>query len=97
MLGYMLYQDTAGLLEKLRRLSGWFPQYFRLGMSAALIMFGLLLSLLPWKHGQDFNVKDEHEHEQGGENEYFRHCDDGCRHRGDLGRAAAFLLRLPEE
>ncbi|HFA9544236.1 TPA: sodium-dependent transporter, partial [Neisseria gonorrhoeae] len=44
-----------------------FLNIFGWGMSAALIMFGLLLSLLPWKHGQDFNVKDEHEHEQGGE------------------------------
>lgn len=26
-------------------------------------------------------------------NEYFRHCDDGCRHRGDLGRAAAFPVK----
>lgn len=68
MLGYMLYQDTAGLLEKnYGDYPDGFLNIFGWGMSAALIMFGLLLSLLPWKHGQDFNVKDEHEHEQGGE------------------------------
>ena len=68
MLGYMLFKDTSGLMEK--NYEGYpdsFLSIFGWGMSAALVVFGLLLSLLPWKHGQDFNVKDEHEHEQGEE------------------------------
>ena len=34
-------------------------------MVTSFVRIAVVLSLLPWKHGQNFNVKDEHEHEQG--------------------------------
>ena len=66
MLSYMLYQDTSGLLkENYSKYPDDFLNIFGWGMSIGLIVIAVLLSLLPWKHGQNFNVKDEHEHEQG--------------------------------
>ena len=68
MLGYMLYQDTAGLLKE--NYSGYpdsFLNIFGWGMVGALLVLSVLLSFLPWKHGQNFNVKDEHEHEREGD------------------------------
>ncbi len=66
MLGYMLYQDTIGLLkENYSKYPDDFLNIFGWGMSIGLFVFSVILSLLPWKHGQNFNVKDEHEHEQG--------------------------------
>ena len=66
MLGYMLYQDTIGLLkENYSKYPSDFLNIFGWGMSIGLIVIAVVLSLLPWKHGQNFNVKDEHEHEQG--------------------------------
>ena len=68
MLGYMLYQDTAGLLKE--NYSGYpdsFLNIFGWGMVGAILVLSVLLSFLPWKHGQNFNVKDEHEHEREGE------------------------------
>jgi len=68
MLGYMLYQDTAGLLKE--NYSGYpdsFLNIFGWGMVGAILVLSVLLSFLPWKHGQGFNVKDEHEHEREGE------------------------------
>ena len=66
MLGYMLYQDTSGLLkENYSNYPDGFLNIFGWGMSVGLFVFSVILSLLPWKHGQNFNVKDEHEHEQG--------------------------------
>ena len=66
MLGYMLYQDTIGLLkENYSKYPSDFLNIFGWGMSIGLIVISVVLSLLPWKHGQNFNVKDEHEHEQG--------------------------------
>lgn len=29
-------------------------------------------------------------------NEYFRHCDDGCLNRDNLGRVAAFSIKVAE-
>lgn len=66
MLSYMLYQDTIGLLkENYSKYPSDFLNIFGWGMSIGLIVISVVLSLLPWKHGQNFNVKDEHEHEQG--------------------------------
>ena len=68
MLGYMLYQDTASLLKE--NYSGYpdsFLNIFGWGMVGTLLVLSVLLSFLPWKHGQNFNVKDEHEHEREGD------------------------------
>ena len=68
MLGYMLYQDTAGLLKE--NYSGYpdsFLNIFGWGMVGAILVLSVLLSFLPWEHGQGFNVKDEHEHEREGD------------------------------
>ena len=68
MLGYMLFQDTSSLLTKnYSDYPDFFLNIFGWGMSAALIVIALILSLLPWKHDKGFDVRNEHEHEQEGD------------------------------
>lgn len=64
MLGYMLFKDTSGLLEK--NYEGYPDQFLNIfgwGMTIALIVIAIVLSLMPWKNEHRFDA-DEH-HKEG--------------------------------
>ncbi|MDO4227084.1 sodium-dependent transporter [Neisseria sp.] len=61
MLGYMLFNDTKTLLaENYEGYPDWFLDTFGWGMSLALIVLALLLSLLPWRMENKFNPDEAH-------------------------------------
>lgn len=55
-LGYMLFKDTSTLLEKnYEGYPDWFLNVFGWGMSLALIVLAIVLSLMPWRKEEPFN------------------------------------------